>query len=486
LGVVSLASPVVRPAVTVRPDVLLKAGVLAGLFVLYSAIAVLVAPVDDEFYYWCWAQKLQLSYYDHPPMVAYLIRLSTGLLGNTVFALRLPAIVASLVAFGVVAELSQWRKFVWAAALTPLFTFGAVLVTPDTPLLLFWSLYLLWMTKLHARLQTGRTTFLFWTLGGVALGCGVLGKYTTALVVPAGAASLLFVRPWRRWLAGYVWHGVVSFLVASPILLFNVQQDFAPLKYQWGHATAAGDSGLKTFGEFFGVQVLGFGTLPFILLPWVIGRIRTLAGDPVLRVCACLYTVPFAVFVYKSMRGPLEGNWAIVAYLGFWPVAAAWYDSIRGSKWTRWFAWWACSPPAVAVFALAVHLIHPWPFVPPKPDRVSRQAERVKVLRTLTDAIRADGEPIPVFTPLYQNVAGLRFYGVDARQEDGISRPSHFTRSPERSQDYARVYFVNDGPPPDAVEVSFPRIELVARVPLVVRGELQTTYCVWRISRPVP
>src|SRR5262249_33277283 len=276
-------------------------------------LASLLPPVDDEVYYWCWAQKLQLSYYDHPPMVAYMIRLATTAFGNSILALRLPAILASIVAFAVVAELTLWRRFLLVALLTPLFTFGAILVTPDTPLLLFWSLYLLWMTRMHARMdgRPDRVSLGFWTLGGIALGCGVLGKYTMALAVPAGAVSLLLVRPWSRWLVGYVWHGVVAFLVALPILIFNIPEHFVPLQYQWEHATAASGSALKSFGDFIGVQVLGFGLLPFTLVPWVILRFRSrLVSDPVLRVCAVFYVVPLTIFTYKSLKGPLEGNWA--------------------------------------------------------------------------------------------------------------------------------------------------------------------------------
>src|SRR6516165_11519428 len=42
----------------------------------------------DEAYYWYWSRYLAPSYYDHPPMVAYLIRLSTGLLGDAPFGVR--------------------------------------------------------------------------------------------------------------------------------------------------------------------------------------------------------------------------------------------------------------------------------------------------------------------------------------------------------------------------------------------------------------
>ncbi len=472
-----------------RPIISIRAGALVGLFLLYAIFAASLPPVDDELYYWCWAQRLQLSYYDHPPMVAYLIRITTALFGNTVFALRLPAVFASVVAFGVVAQLTRWRQFLLTALLTPLFTLGAILVTPDTPLLLFWSLYLLWLTKLHASLthrngsEPSRISLGFWTLGGIALGCGVLGKYTMALAVPAGAVSLLFVRPWGRWLLGYVWHGVVAFAVASPILIFNIQQDFVPLRYQWEHATAAGNSGLKSFGEFVGVQILGFGLLPFTLLPWAVRHYRQLTANPTLRACLCFYVVPLAIFVYKSMKGPLEGNWAIVAYLGFWPVAAVWFDSIRESKWRRRLAVAACAPPALCVFFLAVHLIHPWPFVPPRPDRVTRQFDRIAAFKRAAEAIKAHGEPIPVFALVYQDVAVLRFLGIDARQIDGISRPSHFTHPPERTQDHDAVYVFSEGPLPAAITFGFGPPELLFQTPLVVRGEWLSNYYVWLLRK---
>ncbi len=61
--------------------------------VLLLAIKVyfmLVAPpIGDEAYYWMWGQKLDWSYLDHPPLHAWLLRLSS-LLGWNLFSLRLP------------------------------------------------------------------------------------------------------------------------------------------------------------------------------------------------------------------------------------------------------------------------------------------------------------------------------------------------------------------------------------------------------------
>ena len=48
---------------------------------------------DSESYYWCWSQRLALSYYDHPPAVAWLIRLFTDIGGDTSLWVRMPSVI---------------------------------------------------------------------------------------------------------------------------------------------------------------------------------------------------------------------------------------------------------------------------------------------------------------------------------------------------------------------------------------------------------
>ena len=110
---------------------------LAGYFGVLIALAAWLPVADDELYYWCWSRDLQPSYFDHPPMIAYFIRASTAVFGDSPLAIRLPACLASTVVLGVVGNLCRPRTIVAWVALTPVFLPGAVLVTPDTPLLLF-------------------------------------------------------------------------------------------------------------------------------------------------------------------------------------------------------------------------------------------------------------------------------------------------------------------------------------------------------------
>jgi 4-amino-4-deoxy-L-arabinose transferase-like glycosyltransferase len=461
-------------------------GGLAVLAAVYLALAATFPATDDELYYWCWSQDLQLSYFDHPPMTALMIRASTEVFGPSVFAVRLPACLSSLVVLGVVGYLSRPRALLPWVALSPLFTFGAVLITPDTPLLLFWSAYLVWLVAVHRRLDAGALPPWMWVVGGVLLGCGALGKYTTVLAVPAGFATFLLAgRSWRTWLPGYLLHGCVSFLFVLPVLAFNVREDFAPLRFQFAHAMASG-RGLKPFAEFVGVQLLLFGTLPLVLFPWVVGNLRTLSADPRLRVCACLYALPLAFFLYKAVRGPLEGNWALVCYLGFWPVAAHWYEKVRSSqRWRRSVAG-AFAIPVGCVLVLAVHLlVEPLPVVKPRHDRLSRYAARQEAFVELAAAIRHDGRPAPVFGTTYQSTARLRVNGIAAEQLAGATRPSNFTIRPHTLAEVSRAYVVNEGPLPPALTPGFDPPRLLATVPVTVRGQAQTYYHLLFYSRPV-
>lgn len=462
-------------------------GIITATLLLtgYLALAGVLPAADDELYYWCWSRSLQWSYYDNPGMSAYLIRLATTLFGHSITAIRLPACLTAVVTFAVIAWLSRPRTLLPAILLTPAFTFGAILVTPDTPLLLFWSLYLAWLVIVHERLTPSSpeaSTSIpvgLWLLGGLLLGGGLLGKYTMGLAGPAGFFSFLLAgrSSWKRWLPGFFAHGVVAAILASPIVYFNWQYDFAPLRFQWAHAmqSAAQGRGWLSFLEFIGTQTLAFGLLPIVLLPWAWANLPTLSVSPRLRVCLAMYAVPMSFFLYKACRGPLEANWALVSYLGFWPLAAVWWAS-RQQHQTRWFALSTFIVPLSCVVLLAIHAIQPIPLIRPQQDRLTRQAERLTVMAEIAEAIRHHGEPYPVFTPYYQNVSLLRYQGLDARQIPGASRASNFTLTPDRLSDYPAVYVVHEGLLPYNLTQEFHSPEIVGNFPLLVRGELATCY----------
>lgn len=469
---------------------------IAAWFVVYLILAAVLPAVDDEVYYWCWSKDLQWSYFDHPPMVAVLIRLSTRLFGDTTFGYRVPACIASAFCLFVIDRLTVNKLLVWGVALSPLFTFGAILMTPDSPLILFWSAYLWWLVGLHDRLAPRASlnssdamksledppyiSVRYWVFGGILLGCGVLSKYTMGLAVPTAFISLLISRQsLRRWLPGYVLHGIISFLVALPILIYNIGQNFEPLRFQWEHVAERTPSSLRSLGDFVGVQLLLFGTLPFVLLPWVLWNVRRLTQTPRLRVCACLYALPLLFFIYKSTQTRLEGNWALVCFISFWPLASDWFDSVRQSRSWQWWTAASFIPPVLAVLLLTIHLLVPLP-IPAKVDRVHRQIALNKATSEIVHQIQEQAEQLPVYTDSYQMTSLLRFQHLKVNQIDQMSpRHSHFTRPPRHVTDVDRAYVVTERPLPEKFVAGFKAPELVAEVPVNFRGQTDRTLRVW-------
>src|SRR5690606_6620998 len=86
------ASEVGNPALFRRGSAVMRLSVptvsLAFLAV-HLAIAAWVPLFDDEAYYALWARDLALGYYDHPSMIAYMIRMGTSLFGETALGIRL-------------------------------------------------------------------------------------------------------------------------------------------------------------------------------------------------------------------------------------------------------------------------------------------------------------------------------------------------------------------------------------------------------------
>jgi len=462
---------------------------LAAIAPAYLALAAVLPPADDEVYYWCWAQRLQLSYYDHPPMVAYMIRAATAIFGNTLFAIRLPAVVSTLTVLAVIGWLTRPRTLLPFVLFTPLFTFGAVLVTPDTPLLMFWALYLAWLVKMHEKLAQnpspldgvgeqsqpppsplgkGAGGLGLWILGGIILGCGILGKYTTGLGMMAGFVSFLIAGNIRRWFFGYVLHGLVAVVVTLPILIHNIRYDFVPILYQWKHSMSSPEPGLMHFASFWGIQILLFGLLPFAVFAWTIVNRRELLADPRLRVCACLFALPFAFFLYKASRGHLEGNWALATFIAVWPLAAVMFERAKQSVRARRLCYASFAVPAGCVLLVALHLVHPIAALSPAADRITRQRSKDDLVKELAASV---GSKEPIFATSYQWTALLRFHHLDARQLDGLTRPSHFTQFPETMAGHDRALVFTEGFLPESYVDGFEPPRIVGRYPLVVRGE---------------
>jgi hypothetical protein len=258
--------------------------------------------------------------------------------------------------------------------------------------------------------------------------------------------------------------------VASPILIHNIPQNFVPIRYQWSHSMSSPKPGLLPFAEFVGVQMLLFGGVPFVVMIWTYRSWRELAADPRLRVCACLFALPFTFFLLKATRGRLEGNWAFPCYIACWPLAEVWFERVRESWRWRLATRAGFALPIGLTAALLWHLIAPLPLLPPSQDRPYRQLARMEAAEAVANDLRAAGHSGPVYVTTYQWAALLRWHGIDARQIDGASRPSHFTSHPESPLGLASAVVCAEGVLPERFVAGFGPPRVIHRYPVTVRG----------------
>src|SRR6266700_4544264 len=190
-------------------------------------VAAAFTPITfDEAYYWMWSKHLAGGYYDHPPMVAVVIRLGTMIAGDTELGVRLVSIVLALpmswAVYRTAAILFGGVRVATTAALllnvTLMAAVGTLIVTPDAPLLVASSFVLFCLAKV---LATERGAW--WLAVGAAVGAALLSKYTALLFGPAILIWLVRVPKLRHWLIS-PWPylgGIGALAILTPVIFWN-------------------------------------------------------------------------------------------------------------------------------------------------------------------------------------------------------------------------------------------------------------------------
>ena len=275
----------------------------------------------NEAYYALWAKDLAWGYFDHPPMVAVWIRLSTVLFGKTDFGVRALGTLVACAGAALVYVIS-WQLFanrdkaafavlLYSAML--LISAGAIIISPDTPLLFFWLVALCALVRIYRGGGAG-----WWLLVGIAMGLALQSKYT-ALLLGAGIPCVLALVPklriWWRHPAPYS-AGVLAFAIFLPVVIWNYQHGWASFAQQFGRAEIHGPS-LRYVGEFAGSQ---FGLLtPFVFVLAIAGIYlalarRTDADSEPRELLIALIGPLLLYFMFHSLHARVHGNWLAPAY----------------------------------------------------------------------------------------------------------------------------------------------------------------------------
>jgi dolichyl-phosphate-mannose-protein mannosyltransferase len=312
---------------------------LAGVAAITALriVWLLVQPYDlypDEAQYWFWAKHLAFGYYSKPPLVAWLIGLTTWLFGNSEFAIRLAAPLlhagTAVFVYAIGVRLYDRRVGLWSAlvyATLPGVSVSAFIMSTDAPLLLCWAAAL--YTFIRAREEGG---WHWWLAVGIATGLGLLAKYAMAYWMLSALGLVLVARTERRHLPALLAAFAIAFVLYSPNLWWNWGNGFVSYLHTRDDADLNGPLFHPVAAlRFFGSQFAVFGPLLFAALIFVAASPRLLRG-PAARLLAVFALPSLAMMLVVSIISRAEPNWAAPTYLSATVLVVAW--ALRyGRRW---------------------------------------------------------------------------------------------------------------------------------------------------------
>ncbi|HVT87849.1 MAG TPA: glycosyltransferase family 39 protein [Tepidisphaeraceae bacterium] len=404
-----------EPVYALRITPLVVALTIGALLMHRLWFASLRILTPDEALYWVWSKHLASGYLDHPPMIAYLIRLSTGVMGSTELGVRIFGVFmsfgASVTIMWVVLRLTSQRRAAFLAGaillLNPLITVIGTIFTPDMPAC-FFSTIALAVLLLNAE-SDQRIAAWAWCAFGVLSGAALLSKYTAILPIIATGLALFGTRSGRAELARpwpYI-AALIALIVFSPVIYWNATHDWASFLFQLDHGTTAGGrpnpAGILTF---LGGQALAFSPILFILGIATLGiywwKFRKLSRSQHLLLCNA--TLTLVVFAAASVRTRGELNWADYAYFPLTALMAQLISRKWSPSWTKW-ALIGCAFAGAEAFALQVPELW-WKLEVPLPNKM----EDAFQWDDMTDEVNEIRGNLPAIANRYQDAAELSFY----------------------------------------------------------------------------
>lgn len=223
--------------------------------------------MPQDAYYYLYGQNLSWSYFDHPGMIGYLLRITSEILGQSVFVIKLTDFL--------VTSSSLYFFYVLARHMLPIYKAKQALVllvstlfisiisfnsTPDVPLILFWTLSVLALYKAIFENKKG-----YWILAGIAMGLAFNSKYTSLFLQIGLIGFLAFSNRYRKlfgspWLYACL---ILSVVLTAPVFYWNYEHEFASFLFQSSNRTDSISEFKLTPKYFFGA----IGHQLFLLLP---------------------------------------------------------------------------------------------------------------------------------------------------------------------------------------------------------------------------
>ena len=234
--------------------------IILGLLNFIQAFA--TGLLFDEAYYWYYAQQLEWGYFDHPPMVAWIIASSNFIQGE--LGVRLLFIGLHLGSIALLYDTLQSDTrikplyFLGLLLCFPLFQYYGFLALPDSPFLFFTALFF-WA---YRRFLSQEDYIMPFVLGISMAGMMYSKYYGFLLIFGVLFSNLNLLKNRRAWLAL-----IFSVLLYTPHLMWQIETNFESLLFHLNERpNHAYNFSEFTLGYFLNVLTV-FGLMGILIFP---------------------------------------------------------------------------------------------------------------------------------------------------------------------------------------------------------------------------
>lgn len=304
---------------------------LAVFSTIYNAF---IPLHGDEAYYWMWSHHLQFGYFDHPPMIAYMIYL-TNFISQSEWGVRLVNIISISVTALYIFKLAK-EVFNEHIALNAVIIFssvilthaGLIITTTDSPLNMFWAIGLYYSYK--AIFFGKRSDYV---VSGIVLGLMMLSKYTAILFVFTLLIYLLIKRRDLFFNINFYIAVLLASIIVSPLIWWNYQHDWISFTFQLDHgSTDDFKIHLDYFLPFLGGQLGLFSPVFTAVLYYYLIKDKLYYKDDKLLYLSLSIVVMLLFFYYKNLFKPMGLNYIAPVYIGGAIMTAYIFDKYELKK----------------------------------------------------------------------------------------------------------------------------------------------------------
>jgi 4-amino-4-deoxy-L-arabinose transferase-like glycosyltransferase len=310
---------------------------------------------NDEVYYQAYARHLQWNYFDHPPMVALLIRLTTfNLFFDRELFIRLGPILCAAAGTRLIFEIGTLvknQRTGWIAAILYNTSFyssiiAGTFILPDSPQVLFWLLSVYFMIRIVGAGKRSNQ-MLYFILLGISTGLCIMSKVHGVFLWFGFGGYIIFYQRHLLKSSAFWASVIISLVIIFPVFWWNYENHFITYQYHqgrinfWGKQPDLDHLMQQVAGSIFYNNPVNF--ILCVLTLYTIAKKKTRSLPKEYPLFLWLGLPLILVLLWTSFFSETLPHWSGPAWLSLMIPAACYLDGIpelrKRSRWLYTAAW---------------------------------------------------------------------------------------------------------------------------------------------------